>query len=122
MAKTIMENEQIDKNTFGGTRAAEVLVAMINEIEDKNEASKILRKVSKSYHRYTQGVREICSNIEDRKIRDLLLNLWHENATNLLNSSDIPEKIKSYTANIESFLYRKMKRLMREKDRLAKIK
>ena len=98
--------ELLDKNTFGGTKAAEILVAQINEIGDKD----IARKVSKLFVQYSQGIHEIRRSIKNEKFRNSFMSLWIKHAHDKLEASDLPDKIKSYVANIETTLARRIRR------------
>lgn len=98
--------ELLEKNTFGGTRAAESLVRIINESQDKGWA----RSVSKLFANYSMGIHEIHRGIKNKGFRDSLISLWNQHASEKIERSDLPDKIRSYLNNIEKTLCKKIRR------------
>ena len=108
MRQLLRKMKNIDRNTFGGSKAAENLVDILNEMEDKMEARKLLWRISKIYCQYTKGVKEITANFESDHWRNSFLRLWFEHFKgNLAKNMYIPIYIKGYVANIEKALYRR---------------
>ena len=96
----------LDKNTFGGTPAAETLVKIANEFGDE----KISKKISKLFTQYSQGAHGIFWNVKDKKLRAKLLSLWLREELKKVAVAKIPLELRSYLCNIEKTLYRKMLR------------
>lgn len=97
---------EIDKNTFGGSPAAETLVKMISQM-DKKDASKILFRISRRYHQYTKGMKAIRENFIEDEWRNCFARLWYEDNKKKLENAHIPIHLKTYLANIEQTLYKR---------------
>jgi len=99
MSNTTMS---IHKNTFGGSKAAEVLVDMLNK-----EDPRLSKKVCRLFTIYSQTMGAI-DTIEDRKAHGQLMNVWYDHCEKqVLNDKNIPVKLQSYLVNIEKTLYKK---------------
>lgn len=87
-AHNIQKPIEIDKNTFGGSKAAEVLALMLNKHADR----KMTKKVSHLWTYYSQGIHNICRDIKDRRFRDRFLQVWYVCCVSSIEQYDWPEK------------------------------
>jgi hypothetical protein len=88
--------------TFGGSRAAQVLVEIL-----KKEKSKSIRLVGKLFHSYATGLREIWLNIYLEKTKWAILNMWHKAYLEKIKALDVSDKCKSYLSNVVLTLYKR---------------
>ena len=98
--------ELLDKNTFGATRASEIIVAIINEMGDE----KIAKKVSKLFTQYSNGIHEIYSGLKNKKILNVVMAMWKERCESKIGRSGLPDKIQSYLVNMEIALCRRIRK------------
>ena len=95
----------LDKNTFGNSRAAIIITDLLN-----NGDPYIAKRVCRLFSIYSQVLNEINRSVKDKKIRNTLMNLWFEKAKSQVQEYDrIPPKTKSFLLNIEKALYRQLK-------------
>lgn len=95
----------LDKNTFGDSRAAEVLVDMLNS----NGDPKLVKRVCRLFTMYSQTMWEL-KKIENSKVYRQMMNLWFEKCKAQALNNSLPPKILSYLNNIEQALYKTMVR------------
>ena len=106
-----MISKKIDKNTFGGSRAAVVLADMLNDIGN----TKLSRKVCSLFSQYSQGMRAINDEVRDPHFKSSLLEVWYNSkGKDRANNTPMPDKIRSYLINIEQALYKKIRREAKE--------
>ena len=99
-----MNNRKLEAHTFGGSRAAEVLVDMLNQ----NKDNKAARHVCSLWTRYSQGMREIDRNIKGKHFRDKFMDLWFKHCEEQIGKSELTDKCKSFLINLEKTLVRKI--------------
>jgi len=98
--------ELLEKNTFGSTKASEVLVALVNELGDK----KVARTVSKLVISQSVGLHNIRRGFVGPGFRDTLMSLWNDFCDNRVQKSNLPDKMKSYIRNIGKTTWKKIRR------------
>jgi hypothetical protein len=91
----------LDKNTFGDSRAAEVLVDMLNASGDP----KLVRRVCRLFTLYSQTMGEL-KVIKSRKVYRCIASLWLERCKTQALNNALPPKVLSYLNNIEQSLYK----------------
>ena len=96
----------LDKNTFGKSKAAEVLIKILNEIGDV----RLGRRVAQLFTQFSQGVHAIDDGILECKMRRSLLELWCSKSKERALMADIPEKVRSYLMNIEHAMMCEMRK------------
>ena len=96
----------IDKNTFGKSKAAEVLTKLLNEVGDE----KLSRRVCRLFTMYSQGARAIVNAVEDPHLRHSLASLWCEREKQKVLRATMPEDIRSYLLNIEVAVLRDIRK------------
>ena len=104
-----MENAKpvaIEEHTFGGSRAAEVLAAILNEIGDRRMA----KRVGSLWGYYSGGIHCIRKGIQNVKFRDRFLSIWYQHCHDVLENTKLPNKIKSHLTNIEKTLLKRVRR------------
>jgi len=84
----------VNKNTFGNSRAAEVLVLLVQD----NKSYKW--KVSRCFHDFSRGILAI-SDVKDVSFRKELYRIWFEKCRNRVLKSTLPETVKTFLINVE---------------------
>ena len=89
------EDHILDQYTFGNSAAAQVLVEILQNKEPQH-----LTKVSRIYSEYCLGIRQISTDIQDRHLRESLLNMWFDRYRNWVESSLDGADCQSFLLNI----------------------
>lgn len=87
-------DKPLDKNTYGGSKAAEVLVDLIGD----NKSLK--KKVGRMWAEYAFTMNEILGAPMKNKCRRRLIFAYYRDVEKTLDQTELPTKIKSHLKNI----------------------
>jgi len=94
---------EIDKFTFGNSRAAINLTNILNMPEYSSYAPKALRILSK----YMTSIKALTS-IPNKETRETALGIWRNNFVRLVNNTDFPDVLKTHMNNVATRQKRKL--------------
>lgn len=90
----------LDANTFGKSKAAVVLVDLVNAAGD----DKLSRRVARFFSQYSQGAHDIAREVKPLGLRRRLLEVWCRVERDKAERAELPVKVKSYLLNLEHAL------------------
>jgi hypothetical protein len=92
--------KQLDKYTYGGTKASEVLAILLKD------NPKLIRRVGNVLSDFSTTGKEIVKS--DIKAKEHILGLWYADCSLYLKHLDMDEKTQSYASNVLQTLRKKL--------------
>lgn len=99
----------IDKNTYGSSKAAEVLAKLIGDNR------KYSYRVARCFQDFTTGILSIYTIRGNEKIKYELCMLWFEKHKARAMKSNLPEIIRTYLVNVEQTYIKHIVKFLKEK-------
>lgn len=86
----------MDGFTFGGTKAAQILAAEIDKIDDNGKTRQL---VSSLLDKYFKGLKDI-EDIKDRKTYETVQLIWRDTYLEKVDRRNFPNSMKSFIKNV----------------------